>query len=332
MITQEADGWQVPDWRRLQADLITDVAALCEHLGLDPARLPDGVDADSDFLRVPRRYLDRIEPGNPDDPLLRQVLASGRERETVPGYGADPWRRPSTRRCRGCCTSTMAAPCWWSPGPARCTAVTASAAISLPDPFVRRTLEAGPGLVTRARRHPRGDPQRRRPLTLGNERLAALLEELAAIPHLDRLRLHSRTPVVIPERLDDGLLSLLEAPRWRATLVLHANHPGKSTPIWRPAAGPWAGPGSPCSTRRCCWPASTTTRTPWRRCPTGSTTPGCCRITCTNWTRWPGPPTSPFPTIVPGPCTPLCALVCRAFWCPGWPEEPGEAAKTVLAG
>ena len=76
MITQEADGWQVPDWRRLQADLVTGVGELCERLSLRPDQIPGGADDDSAFpLRVPRRYLDLIEPGNPDDPLLLQILS-----------------------------------------------------------------------------------------------------------------------------------------------------------------------------------------------------------------------------------------------------------------
>ena len=227
MITQEADGWQVPDWRRLQADLITDVAALCEHLGLDPARLPDGVDADSDFpLRVPRRYLDRIEPGNPDDPLLRQVLASGRERETVPGYGADPLEEAEHTPVPGLLHKYHGR---------ALLVVTGACAVHCRYCFRRHFpyqthLSGGRWKQALAWLRERDDIREvilsgGDPLTLGNERLAALLEELAAIPHLDRLRLHSRTPVVIPERLDDGLLSLLDAPRWRATLVLHANHP-----------------------------------------------------------------------------------------------------------
>ena len=47
MITQEADGWQVPDWRRLQADLVTGVGELCERLSLRPDQIPGGADDDS---------------------------------------------------------------------------------------------------------------------------------------------------------------------------------------------------------------------------------------------------------------------------------------------
>lgn len=227
MITQEADGWQLPDWRRLQADLVTDVATLCESLGLDPARLPGGVDGASDFpLRVPRRYLARIEPGNADDPLLRQVLASGRERDTVPGYGADPLDEAAHTPVPGLLHKYHGR---------ALLVVTGACAVHCRYCFRRhfpyQTHLSG-GRWKQALEWLAGREDIREvilsggdPLTLSNERLAGLLEELAAIPHLDRLRLHSRTPVVIPERLDDGLADLLDTPRWRTTLVLHANHP-----------------------------------------------------------------------------------------------------------
>ncbi|MCH2558648.1 MAG: EF-P beta-lysylation protein EpmB [Alcanivorax sp.] len=232
MITQEADGWQVPDWRRLQADLITDVAALCEALNLRPEQVPGGVDADSDFpLRVPRRYLSRIEPGNPDDPLLRQVLASAREREPVPGYGPDPLEEAAHTPVPGLLHKYHGR---------ALLVVTGACAVHCRYCFRRhfpyQTHLSG-GRWKQALDWLRAHPDIREvilsggdPLTLSNERLAGLLEELAAIPHLDRLRFHTRTPVVIPERLDDGLLALLDTPRWRVTLVLHANHPREIDP------------------------------------------------------------------------------------------------------
>lgn len=114
MITQEADGWQVPEWRRQQADLVTDLDQLCQLLELDRADLAAGADPASDFpLRVPRAYLDRIEKGNPADPLLRQVLAHRDERREVPGYGPDPLDESAHTPVPGYCTSTTGAPCWW---------------------------------------------------------------------------------------------------------------------------------------------------------------------------------------------------------------------------
>ena len=63
------------------------------------------------------------------------------------------------------------------------------------------------------------------PLSLSDRRLDALLARLDRIPHLQRLRIHSRQPVVLPERVDDGLLDVLAKTRLRPVLVIHANHP-----------------------------------------------------------------------------------------------------------
>ena len=91
MIPQESAGWELPDWQRQQADLITDPAELLALLELDAAELPGSLAAAQDFpLRVPRRYVDLIEKRNPRDPLLRQVLSVSAELEVAPGYGADP--------------------------------------------------------------------------------------------------------------------------------------------------------------------------------------------------------------------------------------------------
>ncbi|GAA5126915.1 EF-P beta-lysylation protein EpmB [Alloalcanivorax gelatiniphagus] len=227
MITQEADGWQVPDWRRLQADLVTDAAELCALLGLRPEQLPGGIDGDSDFpLRVPRRYLARITPGDPHDPLLRQVLASGRERDTVPGYGADPLAEADHTPVPGLLHKYHGR---------ALLVVTGACAVHCRYCFRRHfpyQSHLSGGRWKQALDWLRAHPDIREvilsggdPLTLSNQRLAGLMDELAAIPHLDRLRIHSRTPVVIPERLDDELRALLDTPRWRVTLVLHANHP-----------------------------------------------------------------------------------------------------------
>ena len=232
MITQEADGWQVPDWRRLQADLVTGVGELCERLSLRPDQIPGGADDDSAFpLRVPRRYLDLIEPGNPDDPLLLQILATGREREAVPGYNADPLDESRHTPVPGLLHKYHGR---------ALLVVTGACAVHCRYCFRRHFpyqehLSGGrwqQALDWLARRTDinevilsGGDP-----LTLSNRRLGELLEALAALPHLRRLRIHSRTPVVIPERLDEGLAALLASPRWRATLVLHANHPREISP------------------------------------------------------------------------------------------------------
>jgi EF-P beta-lysylation protein EpmB len=87
----------------------------------------------------------------------------------------------------------------------------------------------GPALATLA-----GDPTIEEiilsggdPLSLGNARLAQLLAQLADMRQLRRIRIHTRTPVVLPARIDEGLLAALSPVRERLIVVLHANHPAE---------------------------------------------------------------------------------------------------------
>jgi KamA family protein len=65
------------------------------------------------------------------------------------------------------------------------------------------------------------------PLTMPDDQLATLATQLAAIPHLRRLRIHTRLPIMIPQRVTDALLHLLRATRLTTFLVVHVNHPAE---------------------------------------------------------------------------------------------------------
>src|SRR5690606_29015074 len=62
------------------------------------------------------------------------------------------------------------------------------------------------------------------PLSLATHKLADLTTLLRAVPHVRRLRIHSRLPVVLPERVDDALLAWLRGLPWPVAFVVHANH------------------------------------------------------------------------------------------------------------
>ncbi|MFZ1642955.1 MAG: EF-P beta-lysylation protein EpmB, partial [Candidatus Contendobacter sp.] len=81
------------------------------------------------------------------------------------------------------------------------------------------------------------------PLSLSDRRLSALLVELDRIPHLERLRIHSRLPIVLPERVDDGLLEQLTRTRLRPVLVVHVNHPREIDDLVRVALARLAAAG-----------------------------------------------------------------------------------------
>ena len=232
MITQQAPAGQA-DWQREQAEAITSARELFELLGLDLAALPAALAADADFpLRVPRAYVARIRPGDPHDPLLRQVLASGEELVEVAGFSRDPLAEASATPVPGILHKYRGRVL---------LLVTGACAVHCRYCF-RRHFPYQEHLPTLARLDAALDWLAERtdisevilsggdPLSVSDRRLAELLARLAEIGHLRRLRVHSRLPVVIPSRINSALVSLLSDNRWQASLVLHANHADELTP------------------------------------------------------------------------------------------------------
>ena len=219
-----------PHWQRQLADSFRSPRQLLRHLRLEAHWHPGLERAAQDFpLRVTRHFAELMEPGNPEDPLLLQVLPSLRERETAPGFVRDP---TGDRRARS------------GPGLLRkyhgraLIIATGSCAIHCRYCFRRHF----PYREQRADRRHRealfdtlaGDPTLTEvilsggdPLMLGNDRLDELVERIGRLPRVRRLRIHSRLPVVLPGRLDAGLTELLTRSRLACTLVLHVNHPAE---------------------------------------------------------------------------------------------------------
>ena len=65
------------------------------------------------------------------------------------------------------------------------------------------------------------------PLVANDRLLSAWAEALAAIPHIRRLRVHTRLPVVIPQRVSDSLIAWLSGSRLQSVVVIHVNHPAE---------------------------------------------------------------------------------------------------------
>jgi EF-P beta-lysylation protein EpmB len=225
-------------WQQELARAVRDPVELLALLGLTPAQVGPGETADSlraaaaDFpLRVPHSYVARMRHGDPRDPLLRQVLATSAERLPVPGYVTDPLEEQAAREVPGLLhkyqgrallvtTGACAVHCRYcfrrhydyGADLDDATAIRWSAALErvAQDRSLDEIILSG------------GDP-----LSLGNARLALLLQRLRDITHLRRIRIHTRTPVVLPARVDAGLLAALAPLRSRLTIVVHANHPAE---------------------------------------------------------------------------------------------------------
>ena len=214
-------------WQRLLADAIDDPAVLLRALDLPEHLLPAARRAAALFpLRVPAPYLKRIRPGDAADPLLRQVLPLDLECETRPGYSADPLGESAAQPVPGLlkkyhgralliATGACAVHCRYCFRRHFPYADAHAGGSRLEPALAAIAADASIGEVILSG----GDP-----LTLSDARLAELAHRLTAIGHVHTLRIHSRLPVVLPQRVDGGLLDWLGRLPLRKVLVLHSNH------------------------------------------------------------------------------------------------------------
>lgn len=220
------------DWKNALSNAIRDPAELLALLGLSRELLPAARKAAEQFpLRVPRGYLARIEKGNPGDPLLRQVLPLGEELIETHGFGTDPVGDSAASALPGLLHKYQ--------GRVLLT-LTGGCAIHCRYCFRRHFPygEENPGrdgwqgVIDYLQAHPEveelilsgGDP-----LLLDTPQLKRLTDKLQKLPQLKRLRLHSRLPLVLPERIDQPLLEWLGGLPWQLVSVIHANHPRELT-------------------------------------------------------------------------------------------------------
>ena len=214
-------------WQQAWREAVRDPRELLAMLGLGEASMAISDAAAAQFpLRVPRGFVARMRHGDPADPLLRQVLPLDDEMQPAPGFSADAVGDSAARAGRGLirkyrgrallvATGSCAVNCRYCfrrhfPYAEETAAAAgwreAVAAIAA-DPGIDEVILSG------------GDP-----LSLATSKLAELTDALAAVPQLRRLRIHSRLPVVLPERIDDELIAWQGALPWPVTVVAHANH------------------------------------------------------------------------------------------------------------
>lgn len=228
-------------WRRHLAGAIRDPRTLLARLGLTDSPLASALDTAPEFaVRVPEPLLACMEPGNPNDPVLRQVLALDLERRQVAGFTADPLSERSQNPIPGLLHKYHGR---------ALLIVSGGCAVHCRYCFRRHFPYAdnNPGL---AQLQPALDYLSEQteireiilsggdPLMLDDAALDRLLTRLEAIPHLQRLRLHTRFPVVIPQRLTRALAQRLAASRLRAVMVLHVNHANELQPLLLDALEP----------------------------------------------------------------------------------------------
>jgi EF-P beta-lysylation protein EpmB len=219
-----------PRWQQLWREAVTDPRELLSLLGLLDREGTLLARSDTGFpLRVPRGFVARMRHGDPADPLLLQVLPQAAELLDAPGFTSDAVGDLRARAARGVLHKY--------PGRALLIA-TGSCAVNCRYCF-RRSFPYGDDIAASSRwrdatDHLRSDTSIRElilsggdPWSLSTEKLAELTGVLATIPHLRRLRIHTRLPIVLPERVDDELTRWLAGLPWPTAIVLHANHPNE---------------------------------------------------------------------------------------------------------
>jgi len=212
------------------AGAVRDADALVDRLRLpDAFREPARRAARLFPLLAPESYLARMTPGDVSDPLLRQVLPVDAEAEVVPGFTIDALDEAEAHVAPGLLqkyasrallitTGACAVHCRYcfrrhypyADEPRQLRDWEPALAALAADASLREVLLSG------------GDP-----LTLTDARLSALVDRLEEIPHLMRLRIHTRLPIVLPSRVTDAFVERLTSSRLTPVVVVHANHPAE---------------------------------------------------------------------------------------------------------
>ncbi|HEX5305144.1 MAG TPA: EF-P beta-lysylation protein EpmB [Dyella sp.] len=215
-----------PDWRQLWREAVTDPAELLALLGLQHLAAQWPPDDAGFALRVPRGFIARMRHGDARDPLLLQVLPQLAELEQVDGYTADAVGDLAARETQGLLHKYEGRALLIASGSC---AVNCRYCFRRHFPYGEEMAAAGQW--RRALAHLRDNPGITElilsggdPLSLATGKLEELTAGLADITQVTRLRIHTRLPVVLPERIDEAFLGWLAALPLQKVVVLHANH------------------------------------------------------------------------------------------------------------
>ncbi|MEI6414255.1 MAG: EF-P beta-lysylation protein EpmB [Pseudomonadota bacterium] len=229
MITRSAPGGQ--DWTNELAEAFRETDALCKALDLTDPQIAQGArQAAAAFpLRVTRSFAARMTAGNLGDPLLRQVLPLACEQDMTPGFNRDPVGDLTASPVPGLIHKYHGRALLMLTGvcPVHCRYCFRR---HFPYTGQGATQDRWPAIRTYLTAHPEireiilsgGDP-----LTLSDRHLGQWLDVLAGLPQIVRLRLHTRVPVVLPNRITEPLVRTLTGSRLPVVVVIHCNHPGE---------------------------------------------------------------------------------------------------------
>jgi EF-P beta-lysylation protein EpmB len=211
-------------WRRIQRENFTSIPSLLDFLELSEIHRKSILLSPQFPLNLPRRLAAKIAKNTLDDPILRQFVPLVDETVQMQGFTSEPLQDSSFRKSKKLLqkykgralivtTSACAMNCRFCfrqnfPYETEKIGFEEELAFLSEDASISEVILSG------------GDP-----LSLSDAALLALFQKLSAIPHLRRIRFHSRFPIGIPERIDESFLSILSASPKQIFFVIHCNHP-----------------------------------------------------------------------------------------------------------
>lgn len=222
----QSDDNELPKWQAALAAAFREPSDLLNYLNLPNSLLKGAIAAGHSFsLRAPLSYCQRIEKGNPNDPLLRQILPLDAELIESPEFTSDPVGDLASMEVPGLLhkyhgrvliitTAACAVHCRYCfrrhfPYKDNRAEQNWQQAIDYiqANPDIHEVILSG------------GDP-----LSLAESKLKNLTDKLNAISHIKTLRIHTRQPIVLPERINSEFLKWIDSLPWKVVMVIHCNH------------------------------------------------------------------------------------------------------------
>lgn len=217
-----------PNWQKELSGAVSDVASLYQLLELLP--LPEQVYTPNKFpLRVPHAFINKMKKGDPNDPLLRQILPDIAESLPVAGYTADPLGENAHNPMKGLLHKYQSR---------ALITVTGACAVHCRYCF-RQHFDYGANLpniqdIRQICQYIANDKRINEvllsggdPLNINNRRFNEWIGALSAIDNIKTIRIHTRLPAILPNRIDDELIEILANCPKNIIMVLHINHPNE---------------------------------------------------------------------------------------------------------
>ncbi len=215
---------QIPLWRQIQKENFTAIGKLAEFLELSPTLQEELLPRARFPLNLPRRLAEKIEKNTLDDPILKQFVPVKKELLQTPGFTPEPvedtkfCKTPRTlhkyqARALLLPTSACAMHCRFCfrknfPYETKPSQFQEEIAYIASEKSLSEIILSG------------GDP-----LSLSDAALNSLFQGLDNIPHIERIRFHTRFPIGIPERINDSFLNILKTSSKQIVFIIHSNHP-----------------------------------------------------------------------------------------------------------